>query len=213
MRSSVAISSNFSKAEQSIQFLSTAICREACKSLFWVDHRCIEMIISNRSGTRNAFGLEWTVRLGTFGSRQFVFNPPQRRKVLIMEDITIRLAANEYAALMRALEAALGESRLEARRTHLSPEYRELVLAEEALAGGLAGEASRAGNLLTQRLAMHFPRIAEQAMVAIARLVGRVRDRRCCLGTAATHSCYFRPINRFTVVSVRAAVESARSKI
>lgn len=54
-----------------------------------------------------------------------------------MADTTLRLSASEQATLVRVLEAALGESRIEVRRTHFSPEYRQEVLAEERLLEGL----------------------------------------------------------------------------
>jgi hypothetical protein len=46
-----------------------------------------------------------------------------------MEDFTLRLTAEEQTALIRILDTALGESRVEARRTHFSPAFREQVLA------------------------------------------------------------------------------------
>jgi hypothetical protein len=54
-----------------------------------------------------------------------------------MEDFTLRLTVEEQAALVRLLDTALGESRVEARRTHFSPEFREQVLAEEKQLAGL----------------------------------------------------------------------------
>jgi hypothetical protein len=54
-----------------------------------------------------------------------------------MAEIALSLTANEHATLVRVVEVALGESRVEARRTHLSPEFRQQVLAEESLLAGL----------------------------------------------------------------------------
>jgi hypothetical protein len=54
-----------------------------------------------------------------------------------MAEMSLSLTANEHVTLVRVVEAALGESRVEARRTHFSPEFREQVLAEESLLAGL----------------------------------------------------------------------------
>lgn len=54
-----------------------------------------------------------------------------------MSETKLTLTAHERTALVRILEAALGEARVEARRTHFSPEYRAEVLAEESLLKGL----------------------------------------------------------------------------
>lgn len=54
-----------------------------------------------------------------------------------MAEMSLSLTANEHVTLVRVVEAALGESRVEARRTHFSPEFREQVLAEASLLAGL----------------------------------------------------------------------------
>ncbi len=54
-----------------------------------------------------------------------------------MSETPLLLTANEQTTLVRVLEAALGEARVEARRTHFSPEFREQVLAEERVLAGL----------------------------------------------------------------------------
>ncbi len=54
-----------------------------------------------------------------------------------MSETKLTLTANEQTALVRVLEAALGEARVESRRTHFSPEYRAELLAEESLLKGL----------------------------------------------------------------------------
>ncbi len=54
-----------------------------------------------------------------------------------MAENLLSLTANEHVTLVRVVEVALGESRIEARRTHFSPEFREQVLAEESLLAGL----------------------------------------------------------------------------
>ena len=54
-----------------------------------------------------------------------------------MSRITLTLDENERALLERVLEASLGESRVEVRRTHFSPEYRAQVTAEESTLSGL----------------------------------------------------------------------------
>ena len=54
-----------------------------------------------------------------------------------MSETPLLLTANEQTTLVRVLEAALGEARVEARRTHFSPEFREQVLAEERVLTGL----------------------------------------------------------------------------
>ncbi len=60
-----------------------------------------------------------------------------------MKEITLNLTATEQATLVRVLDAALGESRIEARRTHFSPEFRQQVLAEESLLAGLLKKLQR----------------------------------------------------------------------
>ncbi len=47
--------------------------------------------------------------------------------------VELMLNADERALLLRLLETALGEVRVEAHRTHFSPEFRDQVLAEESL--------------------------------------------------------------------------------
>lgn len=60
-----------------------------------------------------------------------------------MAEIALTLTTNEQATLVRVVEAALGESRVEARRTHYSPEFRDKVLAEESLLAGLLKKLQR----------------------------------------------------------------------
>ena len=60
-----------------------------------------------------------------------------------MAEIALTLSTNEQATLVRVVEAALGESRVEARRTHFSPEFRANVLAEESLLAGLLQKLQR----------------------------------------------------------------------
>jgi len=50
-----------------------------------------------------------------------------------MPATNLSLTASESATLTRIVEAALGEVRVEARRTHFSPEFRAQVLAEETV--------------------------------------------------------------------------------
>jgi hypothetical protein len=54
-----------------------------------------------------------------------------------MTAITLTLTEKERALLVRLLENVLAETRVEVRRTHYSPEFREQVLQEEATLRGL----------------------------------------------------------------------------
>jgi len=54
-----------------------------------------------------------------------------------MNEFTLHLTADEQATLVRILNTKLEESRVEARRTHYSPEFRKDVLAEEQLLAAL----------------------------------------------------------------------------
>ena len=46
--------------------------------------------------------------------------------------VTVNLTAEEQALLVRLLEGALGETRVEVHRTHFSPDFREALKQEEA---------------------------------------------------------------------------------
>lgn len=56
----------------------------------------------------------------------------------------INLLPAEQDLLIRLLETALTESRVEAHRTHYSPEYREQVLKEEKMVRGLLTRLGKA---------------------------------------------------------------------
>jgi hypothetical protein len=59
-----------------------------------------------------------------------------------MADVQITLTSDERQYLARVLEHALGESRVEAHRTH-TPDFRERVLEEEKLLRGLLSKLEK----------------------------------------------------------------------
>jgi hypothetical protein len=65
-----------------------------------------------------------------------VTTPEEMHEGEVMTDVQITLTSDERQYLLRVVEHALGESRVEVRRTH-SPDFRERVLDEEQLQRGL----------------------------------------------------------------------------
>ncbi|MBM4084608.1 MAG: hypothetical protein FJ272_07440 [Planctomycetes bacterium] len=61
-----------------------------------------------------------------------------------MAATNLLLQPEEQALLIRILEASLGEARAEVRRTHYSPDFRELVKREESLIRGLLEKVRKA---------------------------------------------------------------------
>ena len=59
-----------------------------------------------------------------------------------MADIQITLSSDEKQYLLRTLQTAIGESRVEVHRTH-TPDFRERVLAEEKLLRGLLAKLEK----------------------------------------------------------------------
>jgi hypothetical protein len=55
-----------------------------------------------------------------------------------MADLTVKLTSEEAAVLLRLVNSALGETRVEVHRTHHNPEFREEVKHEEDVLRGLA---------------------------------------------------------------------------
>jgi len=54
-----------------------------------------------------------------------------------MAETQIKLSQEEKTYLVRILQNAIGETRVEAHRTHHSPQFRDQVLGEEKLLRGL----------------------------------------------------------------------------
>jgi len=59
-----------------------------------------------------------------------------------MADIQITLSSDEKQYLLRTLQTAIGESRVEVHRTH-TPDFRERVLDEEKLLRGLLAKLEK----------------------------------------------------------------------
>jgi hypothetical protein len=57
---------------------------------------------------------------------------------------TVNLTAEEQALLVRLLEGALGETRVEVHRTHFSPDFREALKQEEARIRALLAKLGQA---------------------------------------------------------------------
>jgi hypothetical protein len=62
----------------------------------------------------------------------------------IMAEFNLVLSEREKQYLEGMLKSALGETRVEAHRTHYSPEYRQQVLGEEELVRQLLAKVQKA---------------------------------------------------------------------
>jgi hypothetical protein len=60
-----------------------------------------------------------------------------------MTEISVTLAEKERALLVGLLETALADTRVEARRTRYSPEFRDQVLQEESTLRALLSKLQR----------------------------------------------------------------------
>jgi hypothetical protein len=63
-----------------------------------------------------------------------------------MTTTDLSLTPDERALLLRLLETALGETRVELHRTHFSPEFRKEVKEEVELLRGMLERLRNAGN-------------------------------------------------------------------
>lgn len=63
-----------------------------------------------------------------------------------MNEYTVVLTQEEKEYLQRVLQTAIGETRVEAHRTHYSPDFRDRVLAEEVLLRGMISKLEAAAT-------------------------------------------------------------------
>ncbi|MGD9644733.1 MAG: hypothetical protein AB7U73_03410 [Pirellulales bacterium] len=63
-----------------------------------------------------------------------------------MASLTLTLTDEQRDLLVRMLDVALAETRVEAHRTHFSPDYRKQVLQEEEQIKTLLGQLRGAGG-------------------------------------------------------------------